>query len=66
MSRKNGECILEGDIFGVLTYIAPEVLIGKEQFTKAANIYRFGIIIVKISTKQRPFDGYEFSEELAL
>jgi len=40
-------------ICGVLTYMAPEVLIGKE-YTFASDIYSFGIIMTEISTGNPP------------
>lgn len=55
----------KGKIYGVLPYIAPEVLWGKK-FTQAADIYGFGIIMWELTTGQRPFDGYEFDIGLAL
>ncbi|CAG8559274.1 360_t:CDS:2, partial [Racocetra fulgida] len=54
----------DGHIYGVLPYLAPEVLQG-EKFTQAADIYSFGIIMIEILTGQRPFDGYSFDAELA-
>ncbi|EXX50926.1 Tpk1p [Rhizophagus irregularis DAOM 197198w] len=38
------ESVASDDVFGVLPYIAPEVLRGKP-YTKAADIYSFGIIM---------------------
>src|SRR6185436_5074298 len=35
---------------GVLPYIAPEVLSGDEEYTKAADVYSFGIIAYEIIT----------------
>ncbi|RIA86791.1 kinase-like domain-containing protein, partial [Glomus cerebriforme] len=35
---------VNNDVYGVLPYIAPEVLRGKP-YTKAADIYSFGIIM---------------------
>ncbi|RIB27143.1 kinase-like domain-containing protein [Gigaspora rosea] len=43
LSRKKDECISESDIYGVMPYVAPEVLLGNQQFTQAADIYGFGI-----------------------
>ena len=54
-----------GDIYGVLPYVAPEVLSG-QQFTSAADIYGFGVIMSEISTGQRPFDGCKFDINLAV
>ncbi|CAG8798537.1 1554_t:CDS:1, partial [Racocetra fulgida] len=45
----------DNNIYGVLPYLAPEVLKG-EQFTQAADIYSFGIIMIELLTGQRPFD----------
>ncbi|RIB11776.1 kinase-like domain-containing protein [Gigaspora rosea] len=55
----------EGCIYGVIPYVAPEVLSG-QKFTKEADIYGFGVIMSEMSTGQRPFDGYRFNEELAV
>ncbi|RIB24351.1 kinase-like domain-containing protein [Gigaspora rosea] len=52
-------------VYGVMPYIAPEVLRGGK-FTKAADIYSFGVIMSEMSTGQRPFDGYEFGTELSV
>ncbi|UZO13213.1 uncharacterized protein OCT59_004717 [Rhizophagus irregularis] len=46
--------INETNIFGVMSYIAPEVLKGKP-YTQAADIYSFGIIIYVIATGKQPF-----------
>ncbi|RIB22801.1 kinase-like domain-containing protein, partial [Gigaspora rosea] len=43
LSRKSDEKVL-GDIDGVMPYVAPEVLLGEQQFTQAADIYSFGVI----------------------
>ena len=56
LSRKYDENT-SGDINGVLPYVAPEVLSGKE-FTEKADIYGFGVIMSEMLTRQRPFYGY--------
>ncbi|RIB26459.1 kinase-like domain-containing protein [Gigaspora rosea] len=66
LSRKKDECVSEGNIYGVIPYVAPEVLSGAQQFTQAADIYGFGIIMAEMSTGQRPFDGHEFGTKLAV
>ncbi|RIB09573.1 kinase-like domain-containing protein [Gigaspora rosea] len=48
-----------------MPYVAPEVLSGEQQFTKAADIYGLGIIMSEMTTGQRPFDGHEFDHKLA-
>ncbi|RIB01691.1 kinase-like domain-containing protein, partial [Gigaspora rosea] len=52
-------------IYGVLPYIAPEVLI-KEQYTKASDIYSFGMIMLEIFTGRRPYHDTSHDEDLAI
>ncbi|RIB10154.1 kinase-like domain-containing protein [Gigaspora rosea] len=65
LSKKYSENDSKDCIYGVMPYVAPEVLLG-QKFTTAADIYSFGIIMSEMSTGQRPFDGYQFNEELAV
>ncbi|RIB27156.1 kinase-like domain-containing protein [Gigaspora rosea] len=65
LSKKENENESNRDIYGVLPYVAPEVLSG-QKLTKAADVYGFGDIMSEISTGQRPFDGYEFDDKLAM
>ncbi|RHZ76337.1 hypothetical protein Glove_199g143 [Diversispora epigaea] len=53
------------NIFGVLPYIAPEVLSG-EEYTKAADVYSFGIIAYEIVTGFPPYSGIPHDKGLAL
>ncbi|RIB15198.1 kinase-like domain-containing protein [Gigaspora rosea] len=64
LSKKNNENV-SGSIYGVMPYVAPEVLLG-QKFTQAADIYSIGAIMSEISTGQRPFDGYKFDINLAI
>ncbi|RHZ64772.1 hypothetical protein Glove_320g54 [Diversispora epigaea] len=50
-------------IFGVLPYIAPEVLSG-EEYTKAADVYSFGIIAYEIITGFAPY--YDIPHDIDL
>ncbi|RHZ64767.1 hypothetical protein Glove_320g51 [Diversispora epigaea] len=50
-------------IFGVLPYIAPEVLSG-EEYTKAADVYSFGIIAYEIVTGFAPY--YDIPHDINL
>ncbi|RIB10410.1 kinase-like domain-containing protein [Gigaspora rosea] len=65
LSKKEGENVSKGEIYGVMPYVAPEVLSG-ENFTPKEDIYIFGIIMTEMSTGHGPFDGYEFDNKLAL
>ncbi|RIB30491.1 kinase-like domain-containing protein [Gigaspora rosea] len=65
LSKKYNENDSKDCIYGVMPYVAPEVLSG-QKFTQAADIYSFGIIMLEMSTGQRPFDGYQFNDELAV
>jgi serine/threonine protein kinase len=54
----------EGKIFGVLPYVAPEVLQG-QPYTKAADIYGFGIIAYELLANKYPYYEYTHDESLA-
>ncbi len=51
-------------IYGVLPYVAPEVLRGKE-YTQASDIYGFGIIAYEICTGLPPYHDIAHDEFLA-
>lgn len=65
LSRKQDEYDSKEAIYGVMPYVAPEVLMGKKH-TKEADIYGLGIIMVEISTGIRPHEEREFDTILAL
>ncbi|RHZ69956.1 hypothetical protein Glove_276g11 [Diversispora epigaea] len=46
---KNGENPQKRNVFGVLPYIAPEVLSGNEEYTKAADKILIAIIYIGLS-----------------
>ncbi|RIB20363.1 kinase-like domain-containing protein [Gigaspora rosea] len=52
-------------IFGVLPYIAPEVLYGKE-YTQKSDIYSFGIIMSEVLTGYPPYHDIPHDEDLAI
>lgn len=60
-SEKNPE---KKQIIGVLPYIAPEVLSG-EEYTKAADVYSFGIIVYEIVTGFAPYYDKPHDRDLA-
>ncbi|RIB13729.1 kinase-like domain-containing protein, partial [Gigaspora rosea] len=53
------------EIYGVLPYVAPEVLYGK-QYTAAADIYSFGVIMTEISSGKPPHGGVPHDASLAI
>ncbi|RHZ54912.1 hypothetical protein Glove_421g15 [Diversispora epigaea] len=53
------------NIFGVLPYIAPEVLSG-EEYTKAADVYSYGIIAYEIVTGFPPYPDIPHDNDLAM
>ncbi|RIB21694.1 kinase-like domain-containing protein [Gigaspora rosea] len=65
LSKSLKESASKGEIYGVMPYIAPEILLG-EEYTQAADIYSLGIIMSELSTGKRPFYGSPFDYELAL
>ncbi|RHZ73040.1 hypothetical protein Glove_233g39 [Diversispora epigaea] len=54
------------NIFGVLPYIAPEVLVGDEEYTKAADVYSFGIIAYEMITGFPPYPDIPHDKDLAM
>ncbi|POG63739.1 kinase-like domain-containing protein [Rhizophagus irregularis DAOM 181602=DAOM 197198] len=57
--------VKEEGIYGVLPYMAPEVLRGK-QYTKATDIYSFGIIMNEFLSEEIPFNDIPHNEFLAI
>ncbi|RHZ73726.1 hypothetical protein Glove_229g102 [Diversispora epigaea] len=57
--------ISSSDVYGVLPYVAPEVL-NKHQYTQASDIYSVGIIMWVISTGKIPFSYRAYDLELTL
>ncbi|GBB85842.1 hypothetical protein RclHR1_01230005 [Rhizophagus clarus] len=53
------------EIYGVMPYVAPEVLRGST-YTKAADIYSFGMIMYFVATEKQPFANRAHDGLLAL
>src|SRR5204863_2277899 len=56
---------IKNDIYGVLPYIPPEVLRGKP-YTKAADIYSFGIIMWEMTSGIPAFNNISHDFNLSL
>ncbi|CAI2179078.1 13712_t:CDS:2 [Funneliformis geosporum] len=54
----------EGQVYGVLPYLAPEV-IKKQEFSKSSDIYSFAYMMWEISSGMRPFSDRAHDSELA-
>ncbi|RIB19939.1 hypothetical protein C2G38_2180526 [Gigaspora rosea] len=65
LSRRQNEQASKGYVYGVMPYVAPEVLEGRN-YTQEADIYGLGIIMTEITTGKIPYDGYKHDLELAL
>ncbi|RGB28691.1 kinase-like domain-containing protein [Rhizophagus diaphanus] len=55
----------QNNIYGVMPYVAPEVLKG-ELYTQAADIYSFGMIMYFVATGRQPFFNCAHDELLVL
>ncbi|PKY47192.1 kinase-like protein [Rhizophagus irregularis] len=51
-------------VYGVLPYVAPELLRG-DHYTKSADIYSFGLIMWELSTCEKPFSDRAHDIQLA-
>ncbi|RHZ87892.1 hypothetical protein Glove_29g158 [Diversispora epigaea] len=56
----------KNNIFGVLPYIAPEVLSGGEKYTKASDVYSYGIIAYEIVTGFPPYPDISHDQDLTM
>ncbi|RIA99730.1 kinase-like domain-containing protein [Glomus cerebriforme] len=64
-SANNEEQSTSNRVYGVLPYMAPEVLRGY-QYIKAADIYSFGIIMNEYFSEEIPFNGVPHDHILAI
>jgi len=53
------------NIYGVMPYVAPEVLKGKS-YTKEADVYSFGMVMYFVATRKKPFNNCAHDQDLAL
>ncbi|CAB5385286.1 unnamed protein product [Rhizophagus irregularis] len=55
----------KSNVYGVIPYVAPEVLKGRP-YTQVADIYSFGMIMYFVATGRQPFDNCAHNFNLAL
>ncbi|PKB93562.1 kinase-like protein, partial [Rhizophagus irregularis] len=55
----------KNNVYGVLPYIAPEILMGND-YSKAADIYSFGIIMYEVISGLPPYHDISHYENLAI
>ncbi|RIA89074.1 kinase-like domain-containing protein, partial [Glomus cerebriforme] len=55
----------KNNIYGVLSYISPEILRG-QNYTKAADIYSFGIIMYEVISGLPPYHDVSHDKYLAI
>src|SRR5688572_159737 len=53
------------NIYGVMPYVAPEVLKGKP-YTQKADVYSFGMVMYFVATGRQPFADCAHDQDLAL
>src|SRR5205807_390050 len=54
------------DIKGVMPYLAPELLSGRDLYSQATDVYAFGMIMWEISSHEKPFGQVDHDIQLAL
>ncbi|GBB84563.1 hypothetical protein RclHR1_11120007 [Rhizophagus clarus] len=65
LSGPSNEQKSDNKIYGVLPYIAPEVLNG-EPYTLCSDIYSFGVVMTELSSGNPPFHNRKHDTSLAL
>ncbi|CAB4422069.1 unnamed protein product [Rhizophagus irregularis] len=55
----------ETKIYGVMPYVAPEIL-RRKPYTQSADIYSFGMIMYFVATGRQPFDNHAHDYNLVL
>jgi serine/threonine protein kinase len=55
----------DDEIYGIIPYVAPEILQG-QKYTKASDIYSFGMIMWELMTGRRPFWDQSHNSDLII
>src|SRR6266498_5337687 len=65
ISKSAMESTVDNVIYGIISYMAPEILREKE-YTTASDIYSFGMIMWEIMTGKKPFWNQNDDKELMI
>ncbi|CAI2163245.1 13948_t:CDS:2 [Funneliformis geosporum] len=65
ISKSSTESTDIDNIYGIIPYIAPEIFLGQE-YTTAADIYSFGMIMWELMTGRKPFWDQDHDTELII
>jgi serine/threonine protein kinase len=65
LCRPANETNKEDKVFGVMPYVAPEVL-NSEPYTKASDIYSFGVVAYEVLSGLPPYYNQDHDIDLAL
>src|ERR1044071_4495869 len=65
LCRPVNENLQSNNIYGVMPYVAPEVLKGKS-YTKEADVYSFGMVMYFVATRKQPFNNCAHDQDLVL
>ncbi len=65
LCKPANENLQSNNIYGVMPYVAPEVLTGKP-YTQKADVYSFGMVMYFVATLRQPFANCAHDQNLAL
>ncbi|EAX90170.1 TKL family protein kinase [Trichomonas vaginalis G3] len=61
----NDDDTFKAQTVGTTQWMAPEILVSSHKFTSKIDVYAYGILLVELLTKKRPYPGMDDKKELA-